>query len=86
MTSAPARSATAPLRSSVAPTVALPIGETPMNSIVVAIVLAVYCAPQAPAPGQAASSMAVSSSAVILPDASSPTPSKTSWIVRSRPW
>jgi hypothetical protein len=38
-----------------------------MNSITIAIVLAVYWPPQAPAPGQAAFSIAVSSSSLILP-------------------
>ena len=41
---------TSSLRGSVAPTVALRMGERPMNSRTVAIVFAVYCAPQAPAP------------------------------------
>ena len=39
----------------------------PRNSSAVDIVLAVNWPPQAPAPGQAADSMAWSSSAVILP-------------------
>ena len=44
-----------------------PAGESPMNSMTVLIVLAVYWPPQAPGPGQATFSISVSSSSVILP-------------------
>ena len=74
----PAARPTASLRGSVAPTLPLPSGAIPRNSVTIAIVLAVYWAPQAPAPGQAASSIAVSCSSVIDPAACCPTPSKTS--------
>ena len=85
ITSSPARRPTSSLRGSVAPTVALPSGEMPRNSSTVAIVLAVYWAPQAPAPGQATSSSAVSSRSENVPAAWRPTASKTSWIVTSDP-
>ena len=85
ITSCPASKPTRFLRGSVAPTEPLPIGAMPRNSSTIAMVLAVYCAPQAPAPGQAASSIAVSCSSLIVPAACCPTPSKTSWIVTSRP-
>ena len=85
ITSSPALRPTSSLRGSVAPTVALPSGEIPRNSSTVAIVLAVYCAPQAPAPGQATSSSAVSSREEKVPAAWRPTASKTSWIVTSPP-
>ncbi len=41
------------LRGSTCGTLAVPIRDSPMISITVAIVLAVNCPPQAPAPGQA---------------------------------
>ena len=47
------------------------------------MVLAVYWPPQAPAPGQAASSTARSSLSSILPALKAPMASKTSWTVRS---
>jgi hypothetical protein len=56
----------------------------PSASATLAMVFAVYMPPQEPWPGQAAFSMAVSSSRVIRPAAHAPTPSKTSMIVRSR--
>ena len=55
----------------------------PSASATLAIVLAVYMPPQEPMPGQAAFSIAVSSSRVIFPAAQAPTPSKTSIRVRS---
>ena len=81
----PARRPTSSLRASVAPMVALPMGESPTSSSTVAMVLAVYCAPHAPAPGQAAFSSASSCSSLRLPAACWPTPSKTSWMVMLRP-
>ena len=57
----------------------------PSTSKAIAIVLAVNWPPQAPAPGQATSSSACSSSSVIFPAACAPTASKTSWIVTSSP-
>ena len=62
-----------------------PIGEMPSIWKAIAIVLAVNWPPQAPAPGLATSSSAVSSSSVILPAAWAPIASKTSWIVTSWP-
>ena len=62
-----------------------PIGLMPIISKAIAIVLAVYWPPQAPAPGLAAASMSARSWSVILPAAFAPTASKTSMIVMSRP-
>ena len=62
-----------------------PAGLSPRNSITVDMVLAVNWPPQAPAPGQAASSMASSSGSPIEPAARAPTASKTSISVMSRP-
>ena len=61
-----------------------PTSAMPSASAAAAIVLAVYMPPQAPSPGQAAFSIAVSSSRVMSPRAHAPTPSKTSMMVRSR--
>ena len=69
MTSSPACSATVALRSSTAGTIENPAGEMPITSNAIAIVLAVNWPPQAPAPGEATSSISVSSSSVILPAA-----------------
>ena len=85
MTRRPASKPAFVLRASVAPAEPLPRGAMPRNSMAVAMVLAVYCAPQAPAPGQATSSSAVSCASVIWPAAWRPTPSNTSWMVTSRP-
>ncbi len=49
------------------------------------MVFAVYWPPQAPLPGQAESSSSRSWAADIRPAACAPTPSKTSWMVTSRP-
>ena len=54
------------------------IGEMPMNSQTVAMVLAVNWPPQAPGPGHAASSRAFNCASVIRPAAWAPTASKTS--------
>ena len=62
-----------------------PAGEMPMTSKAMAIVLAVNWPPQAPAPGEATSSISVSCSSVILPAAWAPTASKTSWMVTRSP-
>ena len=62
-----------------------PAGEMPSTSNAIAIVLAVNWPPQAPAPGDATSSMAVSSASVIVPAAWAPTASNTSWIVTPCP-
>ena len=56
-----------------------------MTSKAMAIVLAVNWPPHAPGPGVAAASSSWSSSSVMRPVASAPTPSKTSRIVTSRP-
>ncbi len=81
----PQRKATPSLSGSTCGTAAVPIGERPISSITVAMVLAVYWPPQAPAPGQAEFSMASSSASVMRPAAFAPTASKTSWTVMSRP-
>src|SRR3954447_26823753 len=81
--SMPTLSATSPFLPSSAGTIALPIGEIPSTSNAIAIVLAVYWPPQAPAPGEAWLSRSVSSSSVRSPAAWAPTPSNTSWIVTS---
>jgi len=81
----PASSAALPLAGSVAGMPLRSHGERPRNSHTIAMVLAVNCPPQAPAPGQAAFSMASSSSSSIFPAACAPTPSKTSCTVMSRP-
>jgi hypothetical protein len=57
----------------------------PSISNAIAIVLAVNWPPHAPKPGEAASSIALSSSSVILPAAWAPIASKTSMIVISLP-
>ena len=83
--SRPTSTATSALLASTAGTIAEPTGEMPRTSNAMAIVLAVNCPPQAPAPGLAATSISRSSSSVILPAACAPTASKTSRIVTSRP-
>ena len=85
MTSAPARAPTSSFAGSVAATPAVPMGESPRNSSAIAIVLAVNCPPQAPAPGHTRSSSSFRSASVILPAAWLPTASKRSWMVTSRP-
>ncbi len=85
MTSSPACSATPALRSSTAGTIARPEGEMPSTSKAMAIVLAVNWPPQAPAPGEATSSISVSSSSVMRPAAWAPTASNTSWMVTRSP-
>ena len=77
--------ATSALRGSVAGTSFAPRGDMPRNAMAVAMVFAVYCPPQAPAPGHAWSSRTRSSRSLILPAACAPTASKTSWMVTSRP-
>ena len=62
-----------------------PIGEMPSIWNAIAIVLAVNWPPQAPAPGLATSSSAISSSSVMRPAACAPIASKTSWMVTSWP-
>ena len=86
MTISPARKATSSLRSSMAGTLAVPMGEIPRISKAVAMVLAVNCPPHAPGPGQAWLSRSSSSASVIFLAAWAPTPSNTSWMVTSRPW
>ena len=73
------------MRPSSAGTIEDPAGEMPSASNAIAIVFAVNCPPQAPAPGEATSSSSCSSSSLILPDANSPTASNTCWIVTSSP-
>ena len=67
MTISPVRRAAAALAGSSDGMPLSPAGDRPMNSMTVLIVLAVYWPPQAPGPGQAAFSISVSSSSVILP-------------------
>jgi hypothetical protein len=78
------RSATLPLCSSCAGTIAEPSGLMPSTSKTMAIVLAVNCPPHAPKPGDAASSSSVSSASVSRPAECAPMPSKTSCTVTSR--
>src|SRR6202140_4488892 len=85
MTSRPARSATSSLCGSSAGTSFAPAGLMPRNSIAIDMVFAVNCPPQAPAPGQALSSISRSSVRLILPAETAPTASKTSINVMSRP-
>ena len=85
MISCPVRYATSSLASYWAGTPDSRIGEMPSISNAIAIVLAVNWPPQAPKPGEAASSISLSSSSVILPAAWAPTASKTSMIVISLP-
>ena len=73
--------ATSTLCGSIAGTLEEPNGEMPSTSNAIAIVFAVNWPPHAPAPGEAASSISVSSSSVIRPAACAPTASNTSWIV-----
>src|SRR5882762_7142140 len=61
------------------------MGAIPRNSQTNAIVLAVNCPPQAPAPGHAAPSSDLSCASVIPPRACLPTASKTSWMVTEWP-
>ena len=53
ITTAPQRMHTSFLRGSTCGTAAVPMGESPISSITVAMVLAVNCPPHAPAPGHA---------------------------------
>ena len=85
ITSSPQERATSSLRPSSAGTIAEPAGEIPSASKAIAIVLAVNWPPQAPAPGDAASSSACSSCSEILPAANSPTASNTCWMVTCSP-
>ena len=62
-----------------------PIGAMPMASPIVAIVLAVNMPPHEPAPGQASFSSSSRSASLIVPRATAPTASKTSWMLTSLP-
>ena len=84
MASLPVSNATSSFRGSTAGTSLNPIGEMPMISNVVAIVLAVNWPPHAPAPGQARLSISLSSWAEIRPALKAPTASKTSCTVSFR--
>ena len=81
----PQSRATPALAGSVAGTEPLPIGEMPIASKTVAMVLAVNCPPHEPAPGHAARSSSSRSSSLMRPAAHAPIPSNTSWMVTSRP-
>ncbi len=85
ITSSPILSATVPFSSSSAGTIELPPGEIPSASNAQAIVFAVNCPPQAPAPGLATFSSSRSSSSLSSPAAFAPIASKTSTIVTSLP-
>ena len=67
--SSPARRAASAFSASIAGTPLARIGDTPSNSHTVAIVFAVNWPPQAPGPGQAASSRAPSCASVSRPAA-----------------
>ena len=83
MMSRPVSRATTSFSSSIAGTALWLIGEMPISSHTVAMVLAVNWPPHAPGPGQAASSSAFNRASVIVPAACAPTASKTSWMVTS---
>ena len=85
ITASPARSAYTSRDSSTAGGLAEPGSARPIASDTYAMLLAVYCPPQEPAPGQATFSSAVSSSSVMVPAECLPTPSNTSSTVTSRP-
>ena len=85
ITSSPIFSATVPLSSSSAGTIAEPPALIPSASKAQAIVLAVNWPPQAPAPGLATPSSSFSSSSLISPALWAPIASKMSRIVTSRP-
>ncbi len=70
---------------SVAGTLPLPSAAMPRNSLAIAMVFAVNCPPQAPAPGHAASSSVHISASLSVPAALAPTASNTSWIVTGLP-
>ena len=78
ITTSPQRNATSSLRGSIAGTPLNPIGDSPISSITVLIVFAVYWPPHAPAPGHATFSSASRSASLILPAAFAPTASNTS--------
>ena len=67
MISSPVRWAAASLAGSSAGVPLRPAGDSPMNSMTVLIVLAVYWPPQAPGPGHAAFSISRNSSSEIFP-------------------
>ena len=85
MTSRPLSSAASPLPRLSAGIPFRPPGLMPRNSSAIDIVLAVNWPPQAPAPGQAASSTSSSSSELIFSAAWAPIASNTSWMVMSLP-
>ena len=85
MTSAPTSRAASRLAGSVAGIELTPSGDRPMASITMAIVLAVYCPPHAPAPGQAARSSSSRSPRSIRPAETAPTASNTSPTATRRP-
>jgi hypothetical protein len=85
ITSSPIRSATLPLSSPSAGTIAEPPALIPSASKAQAIVFAVNWPPQAPAPGLATPSSSCSSSSLMSPALWAPIASKTSRIVTSRP-
>ena len=72
ITSSPDRRPAAAFAGSVAGTLESPIGAMPRNSETSAIVLAVNCPPQAPAPGQAEVSSILSRASLMLPRACAP--------------
>ena len=72
ITNSPARRPEAAFAESVAGTLESPIGAMPRNSQTSAIVFAVNCPPQAPAPGQAEISRDLSCASLMLPRAWAP--------------
>src|ERR1700734_1188682 len=77
-TTLPQSNATESFFGSIAGTLLKPMGESPIISITVDMVFAVYWPPQAPAPGHATSSRSCNSLSVIFPAAFAPTASNTS--------
>ncbi len=77
-TSSPHLRPTSSFAECVAGTLLKPMGDMPSASMTIDMVLAVYCPPHAPAPGQATSSSSLRSESVMIPAAFAPTASKTS--------
>ena len=78
ITTSPQRNAISSFCGSIAGTLLKPIGDSPMISMTVDMVFAVYCPPHAPAAGHATFSRSCNSSSVIFPAAFAPTASNTS--------
>ncbi len=85
ITSCPQRNAAAGLSGCTAGMSFDPNGDTPRKDSTMAMVLAVNWPPQAPAPGQAAFSIAARAWSSMLPAECTPTASNTSWMVTALP-